>query len=61
MRITRLRGSGVAWLKCTACRLKASPSAVGADGHCPRCGHTRMLKLSFGGRFTQPTENVALN
>ncbi|MEV0171978.1 hypothetical protein AB0I00_12785 [Streptomyces sp. NPDC050803] len=50
MRITPLRGTGVAWLKCPACRLKCRPTAVEADGHCPRCGHANLLKLSFGGR-----------
>ncbi|WP_078973015.1 hypothetical protein [Streptomyces sp. MMG1533] len=50
MRIIPLRGAGVVWFKCPACRLKCRPTAVGADGWCPRCGHSRMLKLSFGGR-----------
>jgi hypothetical protein len=50
MRITPLRGAGVTWLKCPACRLKCRPTALGPDGRCPRCGHERMLKLSFGGR-----------
>ncbi|GAA3846475.1 hypothetical protein ACFS5L_05965 [Streptomyces phyllanthi] len=52
MRITPLRGTGVAWLKCPACRLKCRPTAVAPDGNCPRCGKARMLKLSFGGRVT---------
>ncbi|GAA3830515.1 hypothetical protein GCM10022206_81410 [Streptomyces chiangmaiensis] len=49
MRIIPLRGSGVTWLKCPACRLKFRPTALGPDGQCPRCGETRLLKLSFGG------------
>jgi len=52
VRIIPLRGAGVAWLKCPACRLKCRPTAVGPDGQCPRCGEARMLKLSFGGRAT---------
>jgi DNA-directed RNA polymerase subunit RPC12/RpoP len=48
VRIIPLRGAGVAWFKCPACRLKCRPTAVGPDGQCPRCGQTRMLKLSFG-------------
>jgi hypothetical protein len=48
VRITPLRGAGVVWLKCPACRLKCRPTAVGPDGGCPRCGHARMLRLSFG-------------
>ncbi|WP_405578344.1 hypothetical protein [Streptomyces sp. NBC_01092] len=54
MRITPLRGTGVTWLKCPACRLKCRPTAVGANGRCPRCGHDSLLKLSFGGRAVQP-------
>ncbi|WP_371658425.1 hypothetical protein [Streptomyces sp. NBC_00280] len=50
MRIIPLRGPGVAWFKCPACRLKCRPTAVGEDGKCPRCGGSRMLKLSFGDR-----------
>lgn len=50
MRITPLRGFGVAWLKCPACRLKCRPTAVGPDGSCPRCGNPRLLKLSLGSR-----------
>ncbi|MCH0564146.1 MULTISPECIES: hypothetical protein [unclassified Streptomyces] len=50
MRITPLRGIGVSWLKCPACRLKCRPAAVGPDGGCPRCGNAGMLRLSFGGR-----------
>ncbi|MEU8869055.1 hypothetical protein [Streptomyces umbrinus] len=50
MRIIPLHGTGVAWFKCPACRLKCRPSAVGPDGQCPRCDQARMLKLSFGGR-----------
>lgn len=50
MRITPLRGAGVAWLKCPACRLKCRPSAVGPDGQCPGCGEAKMLKLTFGGQ-----------
>ncbi|MFF4508255.1 hypothetical protein [Streptomyces sp. NPDC001401] len=57
MRIIPLRGATVAWFKCPACRLKCRPTAVGPDGHCPRCGETRMLKLSFGGRTTQSTSD----
>ncbi|WP_329374465.1 hypothetical protein [Streptomyces sp. NBC_01483] len=52
MRIIPLRGAGVAWFKCPACRLKCRPTAVGPDGQCPRCCGARMLKLSFGGRAT---------
>ncbi|MHC5902912.1 hypothetical protein ACVNF4_03210 [Streptomyces sp. S6] len=54
MRITSLRGTGVTWLKCPACRLKCRPTAAGPDRQCPRCGQARMLKLSFGGG-TAPT------
>ncbi|MFK4104225.1 hypothetical protein ACI2L1_29900 [Streptomyces sp. NPDC019531] len=54
MRITPLRGLGVTWLKCPACRLKCRPTAVGPDGICPRCGNARMLKLSFGRPLTHP-------
>ncbi|MEV8018069.1 hypothetical protein AB0O76_17370 [Streptomyces sp. NPDC086554] len=50
MRITPLRGIGVAWFKCPACRLKCRPSAVGPEGTCPGCGQTQMLRLTFGGR-----------
>ncbi|WP_326719878.1 hypothetical protein OHT59_10530 [Streptomyces sp. NBC_00243] len=50
MRITPLRGLGVAWMKCPACRLKCRPTAVAPEGKCPRCGEARMLKLSFGNR-----------
>ncbi|MFJ8111372.1 hypothetical protein [Streptomyces sp. NPDC096132] len=58
MRITPLRGIGVTWYKCPACRLKCRPAAVGPDGNCPGCGHARMLKLSFGGGATrQPAQN----
>ncbi|WP_416979784.1 hypothetical protein [Streptomyces sp. T028] len=53
MRITPLRGIGVMWLKCPACRLKCRPTAVGPDGVCPRCGDARMLRLSFGDRPAQ--------
>ncbi|GAA2632327.1 hypothetical protein [Streptomyces vastus] len=52
MRIIPLRGAGVVWFKCPACRLKCRPPAVGAEGRCPRCSEARMLKLSFGGRVT---------
>ncbi|MDH6437164.1 hypothetical protein M2158_005705 [Streptomyces sp. SAI-144] len=55
MRITPLRGSGVTWLQCPACRLKCRPAAVGPDGACPRCGTARLLKLSLGGRPDKPT------
>jgi hypothetical protein len=54
VRITPLRGTGVTWLKCPGCRLKCHPTAVGADGHCPRCGHDSLLKLSSGGRAARP-------
>jgi hypothetical protein len=54
VRITPLRGRGVAWLKCPACR----PTAVGPDGQCPRCGHTGMLRLSFEGRSTGPAPDA---
>jgi hypothetical protein len=50
VKITPLRGAGVVWLKCPACRLKCRPTAVGPDGGCPRCDHARMLRLSFGER-----------
>lgn len=50
MRITPLRGIGVTWFKCPACRLKCRPTAVGPEGTCPRCGDARMLRLSFGER-----------
>ncbi|MGW2650750.1 hypothetical protein ACWC2T_39180 [Streptomyces sp. NPDC001393] len=53
MRITPLRGAGITWLTCPACRLKCRPAAVGQDGNCPRCGHHHMLKLSLGGRPAQ--------
>lgn len=52
MRIIPLNGAGVVWFKCPACRLKCRPTAVGADGRCPRCGEARMLKLSFGDRIS---------
>jgi hypothetical protein len=58
VRITPLHGLGVVWLTCPACRLKCRPDAVGPDGQCPRCGETRMLKLSFGGRAKAPAANV---
>lgn len=54
MRITPLHGTGVTWLKCPGCRLKCRPTAVGADGRCPRCDHHGLLKLTFGGRTVQP-------
>ncbi|MCX5562830.1 MULTISPECIES: hypothetical protein [unclassified Streptomyces] len=60
MRITPLRGLGVAWLKCPACRLKCRPTAVGTDERCPRCGEARMLKLSFGGRSAHPARDTDL-
>ncbi|MER6126520.1 hypothetical protein ABT173_28675 [Streptomyces sp. NPDC001795] len=53
MRVTPLRGTGVTWLKCPACRLKCRPAAVGPDGSCPRCGNARLLTLSLGGRSGQ--------
>ncbi|MFG2549521.1 hypothetical protein [Streptomyces sp. NPDC048581] len=59
MRITPLRGNGVTWLKCPACRLKCRPTAVGSDGNCPRCGSARLLKLSFGGRAVQPVPGTS--
>jgi DNA-directed RNA polymerase subunit RPC12/RpoP len=52
VRIIPLRGASVAWYKCPACRLKCRPTAVGPDGSCPRCGHSHMMRLSFGGRPT---------
>ena len=58
MRIIPLRGAGVAWFKCPACRLKCRPTAVGEDGLCPRCGEARMLKLSFGGRGSRPAPDT---
>lgn len=57
MRIIPLRGAGVAWYKCPACRLKCRPTAVGAEGSCPRCGHAHMMRLSFGGRTTTPSSD----
>ena len=54
MRIIPLRGAGVAWYKCPACRLKCRPTAVGPDGRCPRCGYTHMMRLSFGGQAATP-------
>ncbi|QFQ98650.1 hypothetical protein F9278_23600 [Streptomyces phaeolivaceus] len=50
MRIIPLRGPGIAWYKCPACRLKCRPTAVSPDGSCPRCGYSHMMRLSFGGR-----------
>ncbi|MFI1358334.1 hypothetical protein ACH4TV_32925 [Streptomyces sp. NPDC020898] len=61
MRIIPLRGAGVAWYKCPACRLKCRPNAVGPDGHCPRCEHTHMMRLSFGGRTTTPAPDREQN
>ncbi|WP_367325787.1 hypothetical protein [Streptomyces sp. HUAS ZL42] len=58
MRITPLRGIGVAWLKCPACRLKCRPTAIGPDGGCPRCGNAGLLKLSLGGRPDQPAPDA---
>ncbi|MBN0048528.1 hypothetical protein JS756_31410 [Streptomyces actuosus] len=58
MRITPLRGVGVAWMKCPACRLKCRPTAVGPDGSCPRCGNARMLRLSFGDRPARSERNA---
>jgi hypothetical protein len=57
VRITPLRGFGVAWLKCPACRLKCRPTAVAPDGSCPRCGEPRLLKLSLGGRPDRPSQD----
>ncbi|MGW1785949.1 hypothetical protein ACWCQQ_43755 [Streptomyces sp. NPDC002143] len=54
MRITPLRGIGVTWFKCPACRLKCRPAAVGPDSSCPGCGHASMLKLSFGRHVSSP-------
>lgn len=53
MRIIPLRGAGVAWYKCPACRLKCRPTAVGPEGTCPRCGHSHMMRLSFGGQASK--------
>ncbi|WP_405653764.1 hypothetical protein [Streptomyces sp. NBC_00019] len=61
MRITPLRGAGVVWFKCPACRLKCRPTAVGPEGQCPRCGHSRMLKLSLGGRSAVSTSDGDLS
>lgn len=58
MRITTLRGIGVTWFKCPSARLTCSPSTVGSDGACPRCGHARMLLLSFGEHPAQPVRNM---
>jgi len=58
VRITPLRGLGVAWFKCPACRLKCRPTAVGPDDRCPRCGDARMLKLSFGGHSPRPAPDA---
>jgi hypothetical protein len=53
VRITPLRGTGVIWHKCPACRLKCRPTALAPGGSCPRCGNTRLLKLSLGGHPDQ--------
>ena len=58
MRITPLRGFGVTWLKCPACRLKCRPTAVAPDGACPRCGNARLLKLSLGRRPDRPAPDT---
>ncbi|MFF3468003.1 hypothetical protein [Streptomyces sp. NPDC002619] len=58
MRITPLRGFGVTWLKCPACRLKCRPTAVGPGGACPRCGNSRLLRLSLGGSGAQSTQDT---
>ena len=39
VRIIPLRGAGDAWYKCPVCRLKCRPTAVGAEGSGPQCGH----------------------
>jgi hypothetical protein len=57
VRITPLRGTGVAWFKCPACRLKCRPTAIGPSGGCPRCGNDRMLKLTLGSRPTRPAQD----
>jgi hypothetical protein len=58
VRITPLRGTGIVWFTCPACRLKCRPTAVGPDGGCPRCGHARMLRLFLGGRPAQPDTSI---
>lgn len=57
MRITPLRGAGVVWHKCPACRLKCRPTALAPGGSCPRCGNTRLLKLSLGSHAGQSAPN----
>jgi hypothetical protein len=61
VRITPLRGTGITWLKCPACRLKCRPTAIAADGTCPRCGNARLLKLSSGGRADQSAPDTNRN
>ncbi|GAQ58473.1 hypothetical protein [Streptomyces acidiscabies] len=57
MRIVPLRGFGATWLKCPSCRLACRPAALTPDGGCPRCGHNRMLRLSFSGHRTPKPED----
>ncbi|MEH0580719.1 MULTISPECIES: hypothetical protein [Streptomyces] len=58
MRLTALRGTGVAWLKCPVCRLKCSDIAVGPSDGIPLCGHVRMLELYFADRSMQESEDA---
>ncbi|WP_411142795.1 hypothetical protein [Streptomyces sp. x-80] len=59
MRITPLRGTGAALLKCPdpTCGLTCRPTALAAQGRCPGCGHDRLIRLDFtrGGRRSTPT------
>ncbi|NUP45221.1 MAG: hypothetical protein HOY76_51415 [Streptomyces sp.] len=57
MRITPLRGTGVAWFKCPACHLKCRPAAIGPSAGCPRCGNDRMLKLTLAGGPVRPPQD----
>ncbi|ARF58060.1 hypothetical protein B1H19_31235 [Streptomyces gilvosporeus] len=54
MRISPLRGAGTVVLKCPvpACGLTCRPTALAAHGHCPGCGHDRLIRLDLarGGR-----------
>ncbi|MFF4948639.1 hypothetical protein ACWC2K_34545 [Streptomyces chattanoogensis] len=49
MRITPLRGAGATLLKCPApaCGLTCRPTALAAQGHCPGCGHDRLIRLDL--------------
>ncbi|WP_369355069.1 hypothetical protein [Streptomyces sp. cg2] len=52
MRIAPLRGAGATLLKCPACGLTCHAAALAAQGHCPGCGHERVIRLDLarGGR-----------